>query len=332
MMQGISVKTKTLKAIHILSIGVVILLFITVTTIPAVDPALETIGDYGSIDWVAHKLVASGTGAPPANAPNAMRAKTLAQRAAVVIAQRNLLEVVKGVHVDSTTVVEDFMAVDDTIVAKVKGVLANASVEKLQVLADGSIKVTMGMPLQGELAELLLQMAPMAVDHAYRLVSNRTATNMDQAQAHPAARDANLDKTAVSSSAASADSGTNTTLPGSPFQGSGATYTGLLIDARTTGFQPCLKPNIYGRQKLLYPGMYVDHSSAPDDGYVRFYRDMRQAQQSQRITPRPLSVKALKTADSHRSLIVRPETFDMLQPLLNEPGNFLAERRVVIVY
>jgi hypothetical protein len=223
--------------------------------------------------------------------------------------------------------VEDFMAVDDTIVAKVKGVLANASVENLHVLADGSIKVTMGMPLKGELAELLLQMTPVAVDPAYGPASNRTATDMRRAQAHHAASDASLSKTSMPSPAASAHSRTDASLPDRSMA-----YTGLLIDARDTGFQPCLKPNIYGRQKLLYPGMSVNHSGAPDDGYVRFYREMAQAQQSQRIGPQPFSVKALKTADRHRSLIISPGAFDLLEPLLDAPGNFLAERRVVIVY
>ena len=318
------VKRTSFEPINLLFIGAAVYVIFAVTTVFAVTPALEPVGDYGAIDWVGHKLVASGVGTPPSDTPNPMRAKTLAQRAAVIVAQRNLLEVVKGVHIDSTTVVEDFMAVDDTIVAKVKGVLAGAYVENMQILADGAIKVTMGMPLKGELAELLLQMAPVAVDQA--------AIDSLPAQVHHASSDTQLDGQTVHSSAAPTGARKIMASSAGQLPGSASIYTGLLIDARGTGFQPCFKPNIYGRQKLLYPDLDVNLSGAIDDGFVRFYRDMGQAQQSRRISPHPYVIKAVKTADNQRSLIVSPEAFDMLQSARSAPDNFLTARRVVIVY
>jgi len=60
----------------------------------------EKIGDYGYIDWLNQKVYAKGLGIAPKNKRNSTQANALAYRAAVVVAQRNLLEVIKGVHID----------------------------------------------------------------------------------------------------------------------------------------------------------------------------------------------------------------------------------------
>ncbi len=54
------------------------------------------------------------------------RAVLMARRGAVVVAQRNLLEAIKGVHIDSETTVEDAESESDVIVAKVEGVIKGA--------------------------------------------------------------------------------------------------------------------------------------------------------------------------------------------------------------
>ena len=297
----------------------------------ASDATQEPIGDYGAIDWVAHKVVASGIGVAPSNVPNRMRAKALAQRAAIVVAQRNLLEVVKGVHLDSTTIVEDFMAVDDKVVSTVKGILINARVEKVRVLEDGSIEVSMGMPLQGELAETLLQLAPVSAGqlNAFTPDVNKAESKQQleqQATPFEASRD-NTSGPAAALTDASALPSAPTPTPANP-----AGYTGLLIDARGTGFRPCLKPDVYGREQLVYPGNYIDQADALNDGYVRFFRNMDDARASMRISPNPYIARALKTGDGRRSLVVSHEAFDLLQNILKITDNFMAARRVVIVY
>jgi len=60
-------------------------------------------------------------------------------------------------------------------------------------------------------------------------------------------------------------------------------YSGLVIDARDTGFRPCLKPEIFAKGELLYPGDYIDMKKAVRKGYVRYYRKIGRAQQSERV-------------------------------------------------
>jgi len=44
----------------------------------AQDPALEQIGDYGTIDWVGQKVIAKGIGAPPEEAYGKPKARPMA--------------------------------------------------------------------------------------------------------------------------------------------------------------------------------------------------------------------------------------------------------------
>ena len=125
----------------------------------AQDPALEAVGDKGTIDWVEQKVTATGIGAPPEKYYGKPVARPMAKRAATMDARRNLLEVVKGVHIDSTTTVNNFMVEDDTIVAKVQGIIKNSTVDDTQYMSDGTVEVTVSMPLSGQLGETLNQMA-----------------------------------------------------------------------------------------------------------------------------------------------------------------------------
>jgi len=312
-------------------IGALALIFWVVTPVHAAESAREPVGDFGAIDWVSYKLIASGIGVAPSNAPNHMQAKALAQRAAVVVAQRNLMEVIKGVHIDSTTVVEDFMVVNDTVASKVKGILTHAGVEGLRVLDDNAIEVTMSIPLQGELAETLLQMAPVSVSQPSGSMSKSGLEKEPQPMEQPG--------TAIEAQRFDMP-GNSTTLSPSTVAPATSTpansvlvpYTGLLIDARGTGFQPSLKPNVYCRQKLLYPGAYVGQTEAIEHGYVRYFRNMSEARVSERISPNPCTVKAQGTSDAKRSLVINSEAFDLLQTIVNTPDNFMSGRRVVIVY
>ncbi len=321
------------KATFLGFIGAVALILWVVTPGYTADTTLEAVGDFGSIDWVSHKLIATGIGVAPSNAPNRMKAKALAQRAAIVVAQRNLMEVIKGVHIDSTTVVEDFMVVNDTVATKVKGILTSAGVESLRVLDDNSIEVTMSIPLKGELAETLLQMSPVSVSFSDASITDSGQGEQPQQIKQPATafeakrKDLPGPSPAVGSSSSTVAPSSHTLADTDPVE-----YTGLLIDARGTGFQPCLKPNVYGRQKLLYPGAYVDQSEAIDNGYVGYFRNMNEARVSERINPRPYTVKALKAIDGQRSLIISSEAFDLLVMIVKTPDNFLSSRRVVIVY
>jgi hypothetical protein len=119
-----------------------------------------SVGSSGKIDWTTGVITAVGIGAPPAQPANAAQARAMAERAAQVVAYRNLLEAVKGVRVDSTTTVENFMVTSDLIRTQVSGFVQGAMVMDKKYMSDGSVEVTVGMKLTGALADSLLPKTP----------------------------------------------------------------------------------------------------------------------------------------------------------------------------
>ena len=117
---------------------------------------VEPIGTEGSVDWTKGVVMATGFGAPPASAVNAAQARAMAERAAFLVATRNLLEVVKGIRVDSATLVENMMVTSDVIKTEVSGFVQGAQIVKKQVSPDGSVQVTVAMKINGDFSNAFL--------------------------------------------------------------------------------------------------------------------------------------------------------------------------------
>ena len=121
-----------------------------------------SVGSAGKVDWTTGVITAVGIGAPPASPANPAQARAMAERAAQVVAYRNLLEAVKGVRVDSTTTVENFIVTSDVVRTQVSGFVQGATVMDKKYMSDGSVEVTVGMKLTGALADALLPKTPPA--------------------------------------------------------------------------------------------------------------------------------------------------------------------------
>ncbi len=126
-----------------------------------VKDVIDPVGSTGRVDWTTGVITAVGIGAPPAQPANAAQSRAMAERAAQVVALRNLLEAIKGVRVDSTTLVENFMVTSDMIRTEVSGFVQGATVMDKKYMSDGSVEVTVGMKLTGALADALLPKGPL---------------------------------------------------------------------------------------------------------------------------------------------------------------------------
>ncbi len=78
---------------------------------------------------------------------NPAQAKLMAERGAIVVAQRNLLEIVKGVSVIGETTVEDMITTGDYVYTRVEGVVKGAKQFGPSREEAGVITVTLRMPL-----------------------------------------------------------------------------------------------------------------------------------------------------------------------------------------
>src|SRR5512135_3889173 len=155
-----SAKRSLFRALLIVTLVVLAIGSASAQLVGTIKDVIESAGSSGKVDWTTGVITSVGIGAPPAQPANAAQARAMAERAAQVVAYRNLLEAVKGVRVDSTTTVENFMVTSDVIRTEVSGIIQGATVMDKKYMSDGSVEVTVGMKLTGALAETLLPKGP----------------------------------------------------------------------------------------------------------------------------------------------------------------------------
>lgn len=97
---------------------------------------------HGSINWTEDYVEASGSAVPPTTAVNKAQGKLLAKRGAILDLQRNLLETIKGVRIDSQTLMENFMVKSDIVRSEVEGWVKG--VEIVREKWDGEIYTVWG--------------------------------------------------------------------------------------------------------------------------------------------------------------------------------------------
>ena len=139
----------------------VFLLIVVLIAIPLIgyaDQSQDLIEkkEKGIINWTKGIVQATGIGAPPEKMYGKPSARPMALRAAKLDAYRNILEVVRGVRIDSTTIVKDFAIQSDVIMSKVEGMVRGAEAVKQEYLSDGTVEITMQMKLRGGFSQLVL--------------------------------------------------------------------------------------------------------------------------------------------------------------------------------
>lgn len=102
----------------------------------------------GAINWTDQYVEARGEAVIDYEKyPNSAQARLMARRGAVVVAQRNLLEIIKGVHVTGETTVQDMMTTRDYIYSRVEGIVKGAQQVGEPMEKDGVMEVRLRMPL-----------------------------------------------------------------------------------------------------------------------------------------------------------------------------------------
>ena len=93
--------------------------------------------DIGEVDWTSGYIEATGIGVAP-EGTSLRKARYGILRSAQIDAQRNLLETIKGVQIDSETTIRDAILEKDLATTRVKGVLKGAFVvNRKATMEDG---------------------------------------------------------------------------------------------------------------------------------------------------------------------------------------------------
>ncbi len=122
---------------------------IAVCAVAQIQPVVTGEDGEGSVNWEKRIIVARGIGAPNPDLPEGAQ-RPGAIRAAQMIALRNALETVKGIYLNSSTTVQNFMTTSDVVTTQVNGYLKNFQQKgRERYMSDGSVEVTMEIPIDG---------------------------------------------------------------------------------------------------------------------------------------------------------------------------------------
>ena len=256
-------------------------------------------GETSCIDWNAGIAIALGTGAPAAWAKNAAQKNISASRAARLDAARNLLELIKGINVSSSTTMQQAMVSNDTVQTQIEGKLHSIRmVGQPKYFSDGSIRVK----LETALREIIPQDLVLGI-------SAGPPRLLEAPSSQPLRGGA----------------------PGgglNPQQ----SYTGLVIDARGTGVVPALSPKVFDQQgREVYGSAFVSREFAISQGMVGYVKTVEAAVKTDRVAGNPAVIKAIEAKGANQSdLVISQKDADSLRAIA-QTQKFLQESRVMVV-
>ena len=257
------------------------------------------------VNWTRHFIQAKGIGVAPPTAVSPEHGRALAMTAATVLARQELLAIARGVTIDSLTTVQAAMVQSSVTEARVSGVIRGAQVVDVRDLGGGAVEVTVAIPATGEFAELVVPTVP-----------PRTTP--------PAA----VTPTATTPPAP-------TPAPPRPAPAGGTpsvAYTGLVVDARGLGVKPAMVPKVVteGGQEV-YGFSVVDRNWVIQQGMAGYAKDLRAAQAHDRVSDRPLTIKAVRATGANSTDIVIATADAELMLSSGTNLGFLEKARVMLV-
>lgn len=252
----------------------------------------------GNINWSAGYIETVGIGALPDNLIRKINARPIALREAKADALRNLLELTKGVQVDSATAIKDFTMGSDFVDTQVNGLVKGAEIADYQYMLNGRAEVKLRIPLYRNLAQIIIPLAT---------AKPRAAPVPTESVPAPAVK-------AFESLSAP------------------VVYTSMVVDARGIQARPAMSPRIFDEDgKEVYSSANVDLEYAVKLGMSGYARDLTAAQSNQRAGANPLTIKAVRTSGAGKSDIIISNADAQKVRSSAESASFLKQCKVMIV-
>ncbi len=298
-----------------------IALLLSVTTLALAKDVIKE-SPSGGINWTEGVVFATGYGTAKPGL-SAAQTRILSRRAAVVDAQRNLLEITKGVRINSVLKTNEAMEESREIATRVEGIIQGATIKKDHFQNDVAT-VTMEMPISGDFMKTMYPVAQgqLAANEPFRIIPshhiNRMVTSLLDLMVAPAHAS---DLMIRDESEADAFRNLMQWIEGN--QGAdiagqlkdaiiqyeaNARFSGLLIDASgVADFELATIPRIRDESgKVLYPSEDTSYDDIVNKRGVTSDFDIQDAVRNQRVAQTPLVVKAVSTYESLPSdLIIR---------------------------
>jgi hypothetical protein len=161
-----------------LSFVLTLLFLLTLSVFGYTDNSIEVIEqkEKGSVNWSRGVVQAKGIGIPLPKIPENSNARTVALTDAKLNAFRIILEIIRELRINGTTVVGDYETQEPAIMSKIENMVKNAKVVKKEYLTDGTVKIEMEVNLRGGFAQLVLPNDIKPLDSITLVTMNKTSS------------------------------------------------------------------------------------------------------------------------------------------------------------
>lgn len=277
------------------------------------------------VNWEEGIITVEGTGVVNPRAVSPLQGRLGARLAAKADAQRQLLEIVKGVNVDAETTVENMMLTSDVITTRVSGVLTGARIVAEKEINGGYV-VTMQMPMYGVSNSIASAVLPHSTTAPQSYPAPTPSVEPSQTSIHV---DISVPSTIPSLPGSSIPSaGTQTSAEKAPSGKAYGKYTGLIVDCTGLGLNPVMSPVVKNANgEPIYGHKNLDYDKVVQNGMASYTTDIRKAT---RAGSNPLIVRAVRL-DNHNGNPVLSLADANRVLIENQASGFLDNTNVVFV-
>ncbi len=276
---------------------------------------IQNVGSYGHINWTRSVLKAEGMGAIPRNAHNDAVAYLKARDYAELDALKNLLMVIKGIHINARITGADYMAQSSVIRAHVQGLIKGAQVvseRTVRIGRDQAVQVTVALPMYG---------------------SGRSVAGVFLPPLLKPVPENGLNNSSIPADSVSQPSPVQALQSASDNQQTDTPYTSVIIDARGFRVERSMSPKIllsngsevWGTVKAN-PNYVIDH------GIAVYANSMQSARSLRRAGSHPLVLRAVNGGmlPGQNDVEISRSDADRLLSL-NQRYGFLNRYQVILV-
>jgi hypothetical protein len=285
------------------AVAAMMVIAVALVAMAAEEGAMVVKVGHGEVNWTGKTITVTGSCAPNLKGgavPAQVRLQT--ERCAEMDAYRKLLEIVKGVNVDSQQTVGAQMQATPEVKAKVEGIIKGMKRVDTQYYADGGVDVVVQMTMDGPLTEAVIK-PPEAKP------AEAKPAEVKPAEAKPVEK-----KTAEQPKEAAP----------------AIKYTGLIVDARGLKVVPALSPKLLDESgKEIYGADRVEPEVLKSSSLVAYFLNVDSAKKNPKVTDNPLVLKASKVADNGKADLVLSK--DDAAKLQGPDASYLKKGRVVVV-
>ena len=290
----------------------------------------------GEINWTKGIVSARGFGVPPENIHNIAQGQIYAERAATAVARRNLLELTNGVRVTSETTVKNFIIKSDIIRSRVSGFVKGSKIVERKFHEDGSVEVTVAMPLTGDFLKVVLDeireptlRLPLAPPPSKKPDLTLTPPSPPASPSIPSV----TEPVSPTPPAVEKDVVPPQKSASSRIDLSKLDYTGLIVDARGLGVRPALLPRIISESgAVLYSQASVAEEKLLKMGLVGYAKDVGAARTHFRVSADPIVISGINVAGTHRSDVLINNSDARAIQTTEPAAGYLKKGRVMVVY